>query len=552
MSTLKILVIGGVAGGASAAARARRCNADAEITLLEKGPSISFANCGLPYQLGGEIKSRDQLLVATPELFWDRFRVQVKTRCEALKIDRQRRLVTCKDLESGETFDLPYDRLILSMGAEPLRPPFWTAGLTNVYSLWTLTDLDGLQAHLQTGNVRRVAVIGGGFVGLESVEQLHHRGVEVALIERNPQVLTPLDPEMAVPVEGALRAAGIKLFLGATVQRFITEGQTVTGIEFADGTHLDCQLVLMGVGVRPRTQLARDAGLTIGPAGGVAVNNLLQTSDPQIYACGDLVEYTHQVLDEPMRIPLGGPANRSGRIAGAHAACGDSLSMGAVLGTAIVRVFDETAACTGLNEKACRARGIEYRTAFVQATHHASYFPGALPMTLKLLYAPADGKVLGAQVVGKEGVDKRIDVIASVIHFGGTVHDLAQLDLAYAPPYGSAKDPIHMLGFTAENDLRSAPELAPPGIAMDGWQVVDVRTTAELESLPVPGAVHIPIDELAARWRELDPQRPTLTICQTAKRGHVAACWLRNQGFPIVKNITGGASIRKLLARATV
>jgi NADPH-dependent 2,4-dienoyl-CoA reductase/sulfur reductase-like enzyme/rhodanese-related sulfurtransferase len=551
MQPMRIVVIGGVAGGASAAARARRCNAHAEITLLEKGPSISFANCGLPYQLGGEIQHRDQLLVATPELFWERFRVRVKTGCEAERIDRQQRQVVCRDHATGATVRFPYDRLILAMGAEPLRPPFWTDGLTNVFSLWTLSDLDGLQSQIGRGLVQRVVVVGGGFVGLESVEQLRRRGLETSLIERNPQVLTPLDAEMAEPVAEALRREGVALHLGASVARFVTEGSEVRAIELADGTRIDCQLVLMGVGVRPRLKLAEQAGLRIGEAGGVAVNDYLQTDDPDIFACGDLVEYPHQVLHRPQRIPLGGPANRSGRIAGAYAACGRSEPMGAVLGTSVVRVFELTAACTGLNEKTCIAKGIEHRSAIVQAHHHASYFPGAEPMTLKLVYAPGDGRILGAQAVGKSGVDKRIDVIATAIHFRGTVHDLAQLDLAYAPPYGSAKDPIHMLGFTAENDLQAAPELAPANASFDGWQVVDVRTAEELKALPLPGAIHIPLDELAERWRELDPQRPTLTICHSAKRGHVAACWLLNQGFKQVKNVTGGASIRQRFARAS-
>ncbi len=545
---LRIVIVGGVAGGATAAARARRVNAKAEITILEKGPAVSFANCGLPYHLGGEIEQRSKLLVATPELFWNRFRVAVRTHHEVTAVDRENKLVRGVNKE-GTTFSLPYDRLILSTGSEPNRPAFFESNSKNVFHLWTLDDMDHILAAMKDRPIKRATVVGAGFVGLEVVEQLVHRGVHVTLVERNPQVLGPLDAEMAKLIEAELKRHGVDMYLGGGIESLSYTDNFATSVALSDGTQIPTDLVIVGAGVRPRTQLAIDAGLSIGATGGVRVNAYMQTDDPTIYAVGDMVEYHHGVLDKPMRIPLAAPANRSGRVAGAHAAGIPSeaqSTMGSVYGTCIVRVFGLAAGTTGLSEKSCRAAKIDYRVATIQAAHHASYFPGAKNLTLKIIYRPVDGKLLGAQAVGAEGCDKRLDVVATVLHFGGTIEDLTKLDLAYAPPFGSAKDPLHMAAFVAENDLHRRPSLVGVDSELTGLQIVDVRNDNEIAQLPLAGAVHIPIDELAERWKELDPKRPTITVCHSGKRAHVAACWLKGQGFSDVKNLNGGMSIRSL------
>jgi len=545
-SKLRIVVVGGVAGGASAAARARRCNAQAEITILEKGPVVSFANCGLPYHIGGEIVERSKLLVATPELFWDRFRVRVRTGHEVTTVNRSAKTVNGVT-SAGEEFKVPYDRLILATGSEPIRPAFCNVSADNVFSLWTLDDMDRILGTMKKHPCKRATVIGGGYVGLEVVEQLKHRGIDVTLIERLSQVLTPLDPEMAKLIELEMRQAGVKVMLGAEVESLLTgRNRVVTAVKLADNQTVPTDLVIVSIGVRPRTALAQAAGLEIGASGGVKINVYCQTSDPDIFAVGDIVEYHHGTLDRPLRVPLAGPANRSGRIAGAYAAVGASQPLASVQGTSVVRVFGLSAGGTGLNSRMAREAQIDFRTAIAQAPHHASYFPGAKNLTLKILYRPDNGQLLGAQAVGGEGVDKRLDVAATVLHFSGTIHDLAGLDLAYAPPFGSAKDPIHMAAFVAENDLARLPELVGYDAELEGLQVVDVRSASELEKLPLLGAIHIPVDELSERWSELDPSLPTVTVCHSGKRAHIAACLLRGHGFERVRNLNGGMSIRRL------
>lgn len=543
---LRIVVVGGVAGGATAAARARRCNAHAEITILEKGPVISFANCGLPYHIGGEIAERGKLLVATPELFWNRFRVRVRTGYEVTAINRSAKTVSGTDRD-GQEFKVPYDRLILATGSEPIMPGFSEVSADNVFSLWTLDDMDRILETMKKHPCKRAAVIGGGYIGLEVVEQLKTRGIDVTLIERLPQVLATLDPEMAKLIELELRQAGVKVMLGAEVQGLLT-GNTkrVTAVKLPDNESVPTDLVIVAIGGRPRIGLAQAAELELGEYGGVVINEFCQTSDPDIFAAGDIVEYQHGVLGRPARVPLAGPANRSGRIAGAYAAAAKSPPLAAVQGTSIVRVFGLAAGSTGLNSNMCRQAQIDFRQVIIQAPQHSSYFPGAKNLTVKLLYRPDSGQLLGAQVVGAEGVDKRLDVAASVLHFSGTVHDMAGLDLAYSPPFGSAKDPVHMAAFAAQNDLLGLPGLADYDADLQGLQVVDVRTASELETLPLAGATHIPVDELAERWSELDPNLATVVVCHSGKRAHVAACLLQGKGFADVRNLNGGMSIRRL------
>ncbi len=542
---LRIVIIGGVAGGASAAARARRVNASAKIILIERGANVSFANCGLPYHVGGEIASRDDLLVATPELFRDRFGIDVRVNTEATAIDREAKTVTVVSAGQSEE-KIHYDRLILSPGAEPIRPPFVKQRLENLATLWSLSDMDQIMAQIAGRPEAKAVVIGGGFVGLEIAEQFARRGLHCTLVERVPQVLSTLDAEMALPIADALRSGGVDVRLGAEVQSIDSEGDRAVGVCLQNET-LPADLVVLAIGVRPRTELARAAGIRLGPAGGIRVDDSMRTNDPDIFAVGDCVEYHHAVLDRPSLVPLAGPANRAGRIAGEAAAGGDGSRMRSVAGTSVVRVFEQTAASTGLSQRQCGNEGIDCRAVYIQATDHASYFPGAEPMTVKLVYSP-EGKILGAQAVGKSGVDKRIDVIATTICLGGTVQDLAALDLAYSPPFGSAKDPVHMAAFVACNDLQQRPAVIPPDAKLDGHQVVDVRSSSELERLPLPApggsAVHIPIDELIHRIDELDPSLPTVTVCHSGKRAHVAASLLVASGFKEVRNLTGGVSIR--------
>jgi NADPH-dependent 2,4-dienoyl-CoA reductase/sulfur reductase-like enzyme/rhodanese-related sulfurtransferase len=549
---LRLVIVGGVAAGASAAARARRVNAFASITLLEKGPAISFANCGLPYHIGGEIKSRDDLLVASPELFRSRFAVDVQLNSEVTSIDRADKSVVVKRA-NGTVDKLPYDRLILATGAEPFLPPPFEALMrdaqySNVTTLWSLADMDKVMSALdrqERNDKAHVLVVGGGFVGLELAEQAIHRGAKCTLVERGDQILKSLDAEMVRPLEATLRKRGIDLRLCCSISEIEGKEKLARRVKLDDHTSLDVDCIVVAIGVRPRIQLASAAGLTIGAAGGISVDGWQRTSDPDIFAAGDSVEYFHRILQRPTLMPLAGPANRGGRIAGTIAAGGSCPPMVPVLGTSVLRLFDKTAASSGLTEARCVMESIPYRRVYIQAGNHAGYFPGAQSMTLKLIYSPTDGKVLGIQGVGGEGVDKRIDIAATVMQMGGTVYDMAGLDLAYAPPFGSAKDPIHMAAFVACNDLANSPPVLGPQTDLSEYQVLDVRNDKELAALPLPGAVHIPVDALHTTPLSLDPERPTVVVCHSAKRAHVAACYLKSIGFQKVWNLTGGMAIRK-------
>lgn len=543
--TRKILIVGGVAGGASAATRARRCNEDAEITMFERDGHVSFANCGLPYYLGGEIEDREKLLVAKPALFENRFRIAVHTRHEVTRIDRQEKVVHVLNHETGETRQASYDKLILAPGAAPIVPDFPGGDAENVFTLRNVEDTDTIMQFLEERKPKRAVVVGAGFIGLELVEQFRRQGMEVDVVEIAPQLLAPLDPEMAGIVEDALRKHGAGLYMGTGLKAFQREGDQVTGVVLEDGVGLPADVVLLGMGVRPATELARAAALEVGPMGGIVINAYCQTNDPDIYAAGDAVEYPFTYADTPMRVPLAGPANRAGRIAGEHAATDKAQPMGRVQGSAIVRVFETTAASTGLSEKFAKRLGRTVATVIVTASHHAGYYPGAERLVLKLIYDPAGGKVLGAQAVGGAGVDKRIDVIATALQFGATVYDLASLDLCYAPPFGSAKDPVHMAAFVACNHLDGMVTVVPPDFDMDGIQLVDVRTDEEVACLWLPGAIHIPIEQLRDELDRLDPSRPTAVLCQSGLRSHIGACILSQHGFKDVVNVTGGMFIQQ-------
>lgn len=537
---LRILVVGGVAGGASAATRARRCNESAEIILLEKDGYVSFANCGLPYYLGGDIQDREKLLVAKPALFENRFRIAVRLRHEVTLILPEVKRVEGVNHATGEAFSLDYDKLILAPGAAPIVPDIPGARADNVFALRNVEDTDIIKAFLDQHKPKRAVVVGAGFIGLEMVEQFHQLGMEVALVELAPQVLAPLDPEMAALVAEELQRHNVNLHLGTGLAGFEAVGETVSAVRLDNGTVLPADVVILGMGVRPSVGLAREAGLALGAMGGIVVDEFCRTSNSDIYAAGDAVEYPRTFTGGPARVPLAGPANRAGRIAGEHAARGEARPMGTVQGSAIVRAFTAVAASTGLSEKMAARLNHPTLAAIISANSHAGYYPGAQRIVLKLIFDPESGAVLGAQAVGGEGVDKRIDIIATAIHFGATVFDLAQLDLCYAPPFGSAKDPVHMAAFVACNHLDGSSPIVAPVTDLDTCQIVDVRTPAEFAQMRLPGARHIPVEALREQLSTLDPGKPVAVVCQSGLRAHVGARILRQHGFDSVVNITGG------------
>jgi NADPH-dependent 2,4-dienoyl-CoA reductase/sulfur reductase-like enzyme/rhodanese-related sulfurtransferase len=538
---MKLLIVGGVAGGASAAARARRLSEDAHIILFERGPDVSFANCGLPYYLGGEISERDKLLVVTPERLRTRFKLDVRVRTSVEAIDRAAKKVLARDLASGREYEESYDRLILAPGAAPIRPPLPGIDLPGVFTLRDLQDMDRIKAKLDQG-VRQAAVVGAGFIGLELVENLVRRGIATTVVELQDQVLPPFDKEMTTPIAEHLAVKGVSLLLGQSAESF-EQGPDRLTVRLKSGQRLPAQLVVLGVGVRPENKLAVDAGLEVGPRGGIQVNDHLQTSDHDIYAVGDAIEVKDFVTGEPTQVPLAGPANRQGRIAADHIFGRDSRYRG-TQGTAIVRVFERTAALTGASEKVLRRAKRPYRKVYVHPTHHAGYYPGAEAMTLKLLFDPETGKVLGAQAVGGAGVDKRIDVLAVAIQAGMSVYDLEEMELAYSPQYGSAKDPINMAGFVAGGLLRGEhPQVDVEAVlavtAARHPFVVDVRTPQEFGAGHLPEAVNIPVDDLRSRLGELPHDQEIAVYCQVGQRGYLATRILRQAGFPAV-NVGGG------------
>lgn len=541
---MKLLIVGGVAGGASAAARARRLSEDAEIIVFERGPDVSFANCGLPYYLGGEIKERDRLLVTTPERLRERFRLDVRTRTSVEAIDRTAKKVRVRDLQTGRDYEESYDKLILAPGAAPLKPPVPGVDLPGIFTLRNLFDTDRIQAELNRG-IRRAVIVGAGFIGLELAENFVRRGVETTVVELQDQVLPPLDREMTTPIEQTLTTHGVALHLSDSATAFEPAGDGVT-VRLKSGKTLAAQLVVLGVGVRPENKLATDAGLEVGPRGGIRVNEHLQTSDPDIYAVGDAVEIRDFVTGDPAQVPLAGPANRQGRLAADHV-FGRAVRYRGTQGTAIVRVFDRTAAVTGTTEKSLKRANRPYGVVYVHPTQHAGYYPGAETMTLKLVFAPDTGKVLGAQAVGGAGVDKRIDVLAVALQAGMTVFDLEEMELAYAPQYGSAKDPVNMAGFVAAGLLRGDhPQVGVEALTVEPTPfILDVRTPQEFALDHISGAVNVPIDELRQRLSELPRNRPIVTYCQVGQRGYLATRLLKQRGFESV-NLGGGFKTYRL------
>ncbi|HET6439450.1 MAG TPA: FAD-dependent oxidoreductase [Anaeromyxobacter sp.] len=539
--TTRLLIIGGVAAGATAAARARRISEDAEITVLERGPYVSYANCGLPYFIGRDIEKRSKLLLQTPEGFARRYRVTARVDTEALEIDRAARRVRARGPE-GEAY-YPYDKLILAQGGTPVVPGIPGADAPHVFRLWTVPDMDRIDAHIERQRPGSALVVGGGFIGLEMAEAFRKRGVATTVVELLPTVMGLMDREFGARVAAELEANGVKVITGAGVKAVLPASREV---ELVDGRKLPAELVLFSVGVRPELNLARAAGLEIGPTGGLLVDDRLRTSDPHVYAAGDMVELVHKVSGRRVRMPLAGPANRQGRVAASNA-LGLDLRYGGAVGTTVVKVFEATAGMTGLSERAAREAGLEVGAAVIHKDHHAGYYPGAEELSLKLIYDRKSSRLLGAQAFGRAGVDKRIDVLATALHGAMTVDDLAELDLAYAPPYSSANDPVNLVAFVAQNDvsgfgrLVTAPalrvELASPRPPL----VLDVRSGGEWRDGHVRGAVHIPVDDLRRRAGELPRERRIAVYCRSGFRAHLALRILKELGFEDVANVTGGS-----------
>ena len=532
-----LVIIGGVAGGASAAARARRHSEDTHIIVIERGPDVSFANCGLPYHIGGEIRDREELALQTPDSLRALLNLDVRTMTEALAIDPAAKTVRLRSLADGGEETVSYDKLVLAPGASPLRPPMPGIDHPKILTLRNLQDMDRIKAGV--AGVDSAAIIGAGFIGLEMAEQLHELGKSVSVVELQSQVLPQLDPEMAKPLEKALRDKGVEVILGDGIESFGENGGMVSA-KLKSGRELETGLVILSIGVRPENELAKAAGLELGARGHIVVDAYQRTSDPDIYAVGDACETADPILGKRTAIPLGGPANRQGRTAADHMFLGEkALPYPGSLGTAIVRVFDRAAGITGLSEARAKAAGIPYQTVTVNGPSHASYFPGAETITLKLIWSPDDGRVLGAQASGKDGVDKRLDVVATALRGKLTIDDFAHLELAYAPPFGNAKDVLNVAGFAACN-IRDGFLLPVPDLASAGPQVVDVRPPASASKMPVPGAKNIPLPQLRKRLDELDRSQPVYVICQMGKTSYFGARILANNGFTAY-SILGGA-----------
>ena len=539
---MNYLIIGGVAGGATVAARLRRMDEKANIILFERGKYVSYANCGLPYYIGDTINNREKLFVQTAKGFTDRFRIDIRTEQEVTAIRPDKKEVEIKNLSTGETYTETYDKLVLSPGAEPLRPGIEGIGSKKIFTLRNVPDTDTIKNYVNTENPKRAIVVGGGFIGLEMAENLHDLGIQVDVVEMANQVMAPLDFSMAAIVHRQLTDKGVGLHLEDGVSRFEEKDGGVT-VHLRSGKQIATDMVLLSIGVRPETKLAKDAGLAIGERGGITVNDYMQTSDADIYALGDAVEVRHLVTGQPALIPLAGPANKQGRIVADNIVFGNKEKYPGSIGTSIAKVFDLTVATAGANAKLLQRNNIPYISSYTHGASHAGYYPGAVPLSIKILFAPENGKLLGAQIVGFNGVDKRIEMLAQVIQRGGTVHDLTELEHAYAPPYSSAKDPVNMAGFVAENILnkksriiqwRELAELPADTIR------IDVRTHDEYKLGTIPGFINIPVDELREHLDELPKEKPIVVTCAVGLRGYLAYRILVQNGFKHVRNLSGG------------
>jgi NADPH-dependent 2,4-dienoyl-CoA reductase/sulfur reductase-like enzyme/rhodanese-related sulfurtransferase len=533
------LIVGGVAGGASCAARLRRLDERASITLIDRGPHVSFANCGLPYYVGNVIADEKKLLVASPELFRDRFEIEVRTGTEAIAVDRTNRTLTLRDVASGVASIEPYDALVLAPGAAPIRPPLPGVDGPGVFAVRSIPDTQRIRTWIETHEAKQAVVVGGGFIGLEMAENLALRGIAVTILEKLPQVMPPLDPEMVIPVMQHLRERGVTLHLRDGLAAIETDGARLVVVA-ESGARLAADLVILAIGVRPETALAQQAGLAIGARGGILVDEQMRTSDPCVWAVGDAVEVRDLLLGQEAVVPLAGPANRQGRVA-AESIVGRATHFRGVQATAVVGVLGMTVASTGASEKGLRRAAIgDFAKIYLHPGHHAGYYPGAKPIHLKLLFSTRDGRILGAQAVGTEGVEKRIDVIATAIQLGGTVHDLAEAELCYAPQFGAAKDPVNLAGMIAANALAGDMPIADWDRVGDGVALlVDVRDPAEYAAGHLPGAINLPLGDLRRRHGELPHDREIWLCCGVGQRAYYATRFLAQSGYRAA-NLSGG------------
>ncbi len=539
---MKVVIVGGVAGGATAAARLRRLDENAEIVVFERSGFVSYANCGLPYYIGGVIEDEAELTLQTPESFYERFRVVMKVRHEVLSIDRAARTVTVRDLETGREFAEAYDKLLLAPGAKPTQPKLPGAGLDRVFTLRTVEDTLRIRRFVEQQRPRSAVLAGGGFISLELAENLREQGLEVTIVQRPKQLMNPFDADMAALIHTELRTHGVRLALGHTVEGF-AEAEGGVQVLLQGEAPLQADMVILAIGVTPDSHLAAEAGLDLGIKGTIAVNDHMQTSDPDIYAVGDAVQVQQFVTGQPAHIALAGPANKQGRIAADNIAGGDSRYTGAQ-GSSVIKVFTLTAAATGLNETAARKAGLDVEAVILSPMNHAGYYPGGRVMTIKVVFARDTGKLLGAQIVGADGVDKRIDVLATAIRAGMTAADLTELDLAYAPPYSSAKDPVNMAGYMMENIRRGLVRQFRledlDALPRDGSvTLLDTRTPAEYRRGHADGFVNLPLDDLRDRLGELDPAKPVYVMCQSGLRSYLACRLLTQHGFAC-RNFAGG------------
>lgn len=539
----RYVIVGGVAGGAGVAARLRRLDEQAEITMYERGEHISFANCGLPYYAGGVITERSRLFVMTPSKFKESLNVVAKTLHEVVSIDREAKTVRVKNLTDGTYFEQSYDTLILSPGATPIRPPIPGIEDNAILSLRSVSDIDRIKAKIDEAHTKRAVVVGGGFIGIEMAENLKERGLEVTVVEAMDQVMNIIDYDMAAIVQGHLREKGVTLRLKNGVSSFTRRGSFID-VTLADGQVIETDLVILSIGVKPDTAIAREAGLDLASNGAIKVDPYFNTSDPSIRAVGDAIEFQSPLLGSMITIPLAGPANKQARLCAYNAVHGDSRPWKGTIATSIARVFDITVASTGVTEKALKRANLPYRQAVTHAGSHAGYYPGSFPLALKILYHPDTGALWGAQAVGPDGVDKRIDVISAILGKEGTVHDLAEFDHAYAPPYSSAKDPVNMVGFIAENVLDKVSSTITweelPSYQDKGAFLIDVRSNEEAALGSIPGATVIPQTELRKRLTEIPRDKPIVVFCAVGLRGYLAERVLRQHAFTNVVNLTGG------------
>lgn len=551
----KTVIIGGVAGGATTAARLRRRDESMEIVVFEKGGYISYANCGLPYYIGDVIKSRDALLLQTPQGMKKKFNIDVRIYSEVIKIQPDRKCVTVQNLETNETYEEVYDNLVIATGSSPLKPPIKGIDGEGIYTLWTVPDTDKIKAFAEEKHPQRAAVIGGGFIGLEMAENLHRAGIEVTIIEMQDQVMAPIDKEMAHLLHENMQMNGVEVILGDGVSSFEDRLGT-TQITLGSGKVVTADLVILSIGVCPNSILAKEAGLQLNERGGIVVDEYLRTSNPDIYAVGDVIQVENFVLKNPAMVPLAGPANKQARICADNIA-GDKKKYHGSQGTSVAQVFDLTAAAVGVNEKTLkkmgRVKGEDYETVLINQKSHAGYYPGAVPLTLKMLF-DMEGKILGAQIVGQDGVDKRIDTLAVTMRLNGTIYDLEELELSYAPPYSSAKDPVNMLGFTAHNVLDhmvsfigwdEMDELQEPGEENTAFTILDVTEEMERLVYQIPGSYHIPLGELRGRMGELEKTRMIIVYCAVGVRSYNGARILMQNGFENVKVLSGGTGFYK-------